>query len=105
MGFEEITSIEQAESYLKWDIDINKDEAPIPEDHYRIADLLGCEVFDQEGKKLGQVKDVFSYSPTWTLRVKREEQKDLFVPFVDQFVKTVDTANKRIVIEPIEGLL
>ena len=105
LGFEEITSIEQAESYLKWDIDINKDEAPIPEDHYRIADLLGCEVFAQDGKKLGEVKDVFSYSPTWTLRVKREEQKDFFVPFVDQFVKTVDTANKRIVIEPIEGLL
>ncbi len=105
LGFEEIPSIEEAENYLKWDIDINKEDAPLPEDHYRLADLIGCQVLDQEGKALGEVKDVFSYSPTWTLRVKREGQKDFFVPFVDQFVKEVDTDNKKIVIEPIEGLL
>ncbi len=105
LGFEEITSIEEAENYLKWTLDINKEEAPLPEDHYRLADLIGCDVLDLEGKKLGEVKDVFSYSPTWTLRVKREDAKDFFVPFVDQFVKVVDTKNKKITIEPIDGLL
>lgn len=105
LGFEEIDTIDKAELYLKWTVDIDKAEAPLPDDHFRIADLLGCEVLDQEGKKLGEVKDVFSYSPTWTLRVKREGAKDFFVPFVDQFVKVVDIENKKLTIEPIDGLL
>ena len=105
LGFEEIASIEEAERFVKWELDINKDEAPIPDDHYRIADLVGCKVYDEEGQILGEIKDVFSYSPTWTLRVKREEQKDFFVPFVDEFIQEVDTDAKKVVIHVIPGLL
>ncbi len=105
LGFEEISSIEEAERFVKWELDINKDEAPIPDNHYRIADLVGCKVYDEEGKTLGEIKDVFSYSPTWTLRVKREDQKDFFVPFVDEFIQEVDTDAKKVVIHVIPGLL
>lgn len=105
LGFDEVSSIDEAENFVKWELDIDKAEAPIPEDHYRIADLVGCEVFDEGDAKLGEVKDVFSYSPTWTLRVKRDGLKDFFVPFVDEFVKEVDTENKKVVIHVIPGLL
>ena len=105
LGFDEITSIEEAEGFCKWELDIDKADAPIPEDHYRIADLIGCAVFDESGEKLGEIKDVFSYSPTWTLRVKRDEAKDFFVPFVDEFVISADTDNKKVVIHVIPGLL
>ena len=106
LGFEEIPSIDEAENFVKWELDINKDDAPIPDDHYRIADLIGCLVYDDENNQaLGEIKDVFSYSPTWTIRVKREEQKDFFVPFVDEFIKEVDTENKKVIIHVIPGLL
>ncbi len=106
LGFDEITTIEEAEGFVKWELDINKEDAPIPDDHYRIADLVGCVVYeDENGQALGEIKDVFSYSPTWTIRVKREEQKDFFVPFVDEFIKEVDTDNKKVVIHVIPGLL
>ncbi len=106
LGFEEIPTIDEAENFVKWELDINKEDAPIPEDHYRIADLIGCDVYDDETNQvLGEIKDVFSYSPTWTIRVKREEQKDFFVPFVNEFIKEVDTAKKKVVIHVIPGLL
>lgn len=106
LGFDEIASIDEAENFVKWELDIKKEEAPIPEDHYRIADLIGCAVYEDEANQvLGEIKDVFSYSPTWTIRVKREGQKDFFVPFVDEFIKDVDTEKKKVVIHVIPGLL
>lgn len=105
LGFEEIPSIDEAEQYLKWDVDLEKEKAPMPKGSYRLADLIGCEVRDSSGKKLGVVSDVFSYSPTWTFRVSREGEKDFFVPFIDDFVKSIDIENKVIVIEPCEGML
>ena len=40
-----------------------------------------------------------------TLRIKREEQKDILYPFVDKFISSIDVENKRIDINPINGMI
>ena len=40
-----------------------------------------------------------------TLRIKREDQKDILYPFVDRFILSIDTENKRIDINPIAGMI
>ena len=104
LRFNEITTIDEAELYLKRSVNMDKAEAPMPEDSYRLDDLIGCTVIDQEGVPQGKVTDVLEYAPTKSLRVHQDGQKDFFVPFVDQFVLNVDIENKVIQIEVVEGM-
>ena len=105
LGFEEMKTIEEIEAFKGYEVNIPKDEAPLEKDEYRYSDLVGCRILDQAGEELGKVKEVFAYSPTWTLRVSRPEKKDFFVPFVDAFVKEINIEEKTIRIEVVEGLL
>lgn len=104
LRFEEITSIDEAEKYLKRVVNMDKADAPMPKDSYRFADLIGCKVVDQAGAVQGTVTDVLEYAPTKSLRVHREGEKDFFVPFVDKFVLEIDIEKKQIVIEVVEGM-
>ena len=40
-----------------------------------------------------------------TLRIKRDNKKDLLYPFVDRFIKSIDVKEKRIDVNPIEGMI
>jgi 16S rRNA processing protein RimM len=70
------------------------------EDEVYVFDLIGCSVFDADGRPLGEVTDVFHSGAHETLVVG-----ELLIPFVDAIVKSVDLANRRIVCDPPEGLL
>ena len=105
LRFEEITSINEAENFIGWKVCINKEEATLPKDTYHIHDLIGCEIYLEKGDPIGVCVDVFSYSSTMVLRVKREGKEDAQIPFVKSFVKEVDIDSKHITITPIEGML
>ena len=106
LTLEEITSVEEAEKYRGYELKIEEAEAPLPENAYRIKDLLGCAIVSEEGKKLGTITDVLSYGPTDNFRVKREGCKDFFVPFVlDKFVLKVDIKKKEVTVRVVEGML
>jgi 16S rRNA processing protein RimM len=106
LGFKEWTTIEDAEKHPHASLMIEKENAPLPDGYYRLEDLKGCEVLDENGKKLGTVSDVLSYAPTKTLRVSRDGAADFFVPFLlKEFVLSIDIEKKKITIKVIPGLL
>ena len=98
-------SIDDVELLFKYNIYMDKLEAPMPEGSYRISSLVGCSILDKEGNKLGIVKDVLTYAPKSTLRVAREKGKDFFVPFVDEYLLNVDIDKKEITILVVPGML
>lgn len=100
-----ISNIGQAETLYGYEIYMDKNDAPMPKGSYRIADLLGCKVVDEDGTELGIVKDVLTYAPKSSLRVGREKSKDFFVPFVDDYLIDVDIENKTIKIKVVPGML
>ncbi|MCR5491488.1 MAG: ribosome maturation factor RimM [Bacilli bacterium] len=103
--FAEIQTIDEAERFLKRTVNMDKADAPMPKDTFRLSDLIGCKVIDQDGNPQGEVKDVLDYAPTKSLRIERKGDKDYFVPFVDKFITDVDVENKTIRIEVVEGML
>ena len=106
LAFEEIQSIEEAEKYLHYAVEIDEESAPMPEGYYRFQDLIGCEVVEEGTDKiLGKVSDVLAYAPTKTLRVERKPEKDFFIPFHHSFIKNVDLETKRIEVVVLEGML
>ena len=64
-----------------------------------------CNVYDEEDNLIGKVKDIEEYASYQTLRISRNKDKDVLVPFVKAFIKNVDLENKKIVIHVLEGLL
>ena len=77
----------------------------LEKDEFLINDLIGCIVFDNENNKIGEVVDVSQNSSQYLLNVKNLIGKVCLVPFVNDFFPSVDIKTKKIIINPIEGLL
>ena len=103
--FAQIKSIEQAEMYKNAVLLAKREElGELPEGVYYIADLIGCEVFDKQGEKIGDLTEVFSTGSNDVYEIKRTGRKTLYVPIIDGVKDSVDIENKRIVITIPEGL-
>ena len=105
LRFVEIASINEAEKYLGYKVSIRKEDAILPLDHYHIHDLIACRIYLASGEEIGVCIDVFSYSSTFVLRISRPNKEDAQIPFVHSFIQEVDIPAKRIIINPIEGML
>ena len=80
------------------DILINRDQLPEPEkDSWYWQDLIGLDVFDDEKKFIGSVKEIF---PTGAhdMLVVMNHNRETLVPMHRHFVKSVDMDKKAIVI-------
>ena len=103
--FREINSIEEAQCYKNAVLYLPKEAlGELPENVYYIADLLDCEVFSEDGEKIGVLYDIFSTGSNDVYDIRRENAKNLLVPIIDGVVKAVDIENKKIVIKLPEGL-
>jgi 16S rRNA processing protein RimM len=83
----------------------------LPEDEYYWTDLIGLDVVNLQGEALGKVIDMMSNGPQSILRIQppadpqapdaahATKVEERLVPFVDQFVKTVDLREKRITLD------
>ncbi|MEG1547886.1 MAG: ribosome maturation factor RimM [Clostridia bacterium] len=74
---------------------VDRDHAvKLPEGRYFVTDLIGCEVFSTDGKRLGKLTDVIETGSADVYEVKGE--KSLMVPALKKLLTTVDVINKRI---------
>ena len=103
--FEEITNPEKGKEYKGFEIHTIKDRNELKVGYYFYSDLLDCLVVDQNKNVLGKVIKIEEFPAQLTLRVKQENGKDFFVPFVKQFIQSVDIDKKEIHINVIEGML
>lgn len=102
---EEITTKEDADKLKSTSIYGEKDLSLLDEGYYYFSDLESCEVVDEKNNVLGTVKKVEEFPAQITLRVRGKNNKDFFVPFIKQFIISVDIEKKIIKIKLIEGML
>ena len=77
----------------------------LEEDEFLIDELVGMDVFDADGKKLGFVVGVSNNGANDLLSVKTNSKKISLIPFLKAFILNVDIKAKAITINNIEGLL
>lgn len=77
----------------------------LEEDEFLIDELVGMNVLDSEGKKLGFVVGVSNNGANDLLSVKTNSKKISLVPFLKAFILNVDIKSKTITINNIAGLL
>lgn len=100
-----INTKEEAMTYKGYEIQVIKDETELEEGYYFHSDLEKCVAYDENGNELGKVVKVEEYPAQNNLRIRRKNGKEILVPFIEVFVKSVDIKEKRIVIHVIEGML
>ncbi len=77
----------------------------LEEDEFLIDELVGLDVLDQDGNKLGFVVGVSNNGANDLLSVKTKSKNVCFVPFVKAIVTDVKIKDKKVVINNLEGLL
>lgn len=96
------TSIEKLRDTLLL-ADVDMDEEAQFEDEYHVQQLIGCSVVDIDGVELGKLTDVLNLPGQDVLAVATP-RGEVLVPFVLEFVPTIDIEAKVVVITPPAGL-
>lgn len=87
--------------YLKID---RKDAIKLSKDSYFIVDLIGLEVWTEEGVLLGTLTDVFPTGSNDVYVVKDELGKQTLLPATKEVIQKVDIENRKMVVHLLKGL-
>lgn len=84
----------------------NRENLPsLPDDEFYHTDLVGLDVYDTGGEKLGQITAVHDHGAGDFLEIAGKGIKNsVLLPFTNEAVPTVDLATKRIVTDPPKGV-
>lgn len=74
-------------------------------DEYFIADLIDCEVFDENDNKLGSLTNVIQTGANDVYEVKLTDGREVLLPAIKECVLNVDIANRMIQVHLMDGLL
>lgn len=107
LGFVGVDDRDEAEALRNSLMMCERDDDETPEDPNEFYDaaLIGCDVFDTAGTRLGSVADVLHLPAQDVLVVVDAEDREHLVPFITEFVPDVSVKEGRVVIAPPEGLL
>ena len=102
LSLEGVSSPEEARQYTGWSIRVPRSQAaPLGQDEYYLADLIGCSVDSDEGHH-GRIVAVIDAPQAPLLEVALsgdQRARTVFVPFMHVYVRTVDIAAGRVELE------
>lgn len=105
VSFSEISDRNEAETVRGTSLLIDPGERrALDDDEYRAEQLIGLEVVDVGGERLGSIADLVSGLAQDRLVVATPSGERREVPFVAAIVTSVDVERQRVVIDPPEGL-
>ena len=102
-GYDNINDIER---YKGKDLLIPREDAlPLGENENYIGDLIGMAVVTDEGKTLGELKDVLETGANDVYVVETPGKKEILLPAIRDCILEVDVEEKRMLVHVLEGLL
>jgi 16S rRNA processing protein RimM len=79
---------------------------PVEEGEVYVSDVIGLPVYRKDGSLLGEVAAVTDFGAGDLLEITSSDRRgSILIPFVTAMVPEVDIANRRIVVDPPEGLI
>ena len=103
---EGINTPEQADLLRNAYLEVDRENAvPLKEGTYYIVDLIGLEVYTDEGKLLGKVDDIYNTGANDIYVIKDELGKQVLLPGIKDVIKNVDLEGGKITVHLIPGLI
>ena len=99
-----IERLEDAEILVGKEILIRKEALPVlSEDEYYWMEILGMVVETEEGKKIGNVKEIFSTGAN-DVYVVEGKRGEIFLPATEEVIQSIDRKRRVMKIIRMEGL-
>lgn len=76
------------------------DLPPLPEGEYYRFQLLGLDVYDRAGQRLGSLAEIIETGANDVYRVHPDEGPDMLIPALDDVIVSIDLPSKRMVVDP-----
>ena len=106
MKIKGVDSVEMAERLKTKNLYVSRENSvDLDEDEFFIADLIGLDVFTVAGEKVGTLKDVLQYSANDVYVVKGDNDKEYLIQSTLKFVPEINIEEKKMIIDPIKGML
>lgn len=87
-----------AETLRGQEVRVMRSDAPaLPEDTFYIADLIGCNIVDENGRVYGEVESI-TPARTDIYEVRTPEGKILTFPAVEGLISEIDAAARRVTV-------
>lgn len=96
-----IDDINLVEGLKNKEIEIDRADLPkLKEGEYYIEDLIGLDVYTDEGKLLGKLDDIFNTGANDIYQVN-----NILLPAIPDVIKKIDIENQKIIVHIIKGLM
>ena len=106
LKFRWIDNINDIEKYKGKSLLVDREHAvKLKKDEYFIADMIGMDVFTEEGELFGALKDVMETGANDVYIIEMTDGKEVLVPAIKQCILDVDIENRKMVIHLLEGLV
>lgn len=106
LTFENHPYVQDVEVYRDGVLKVSEDKLEkLEEGVFYYHEITGCLVVTLDGTEIGTVTEILETGANDVWTVKPEKGKLQYIPYIDDVVKEIDVDNKKIVIDPIEGLL
>lgn len=103
--FAGIDNINDIEKYKGCGLFVTEeDRVKLSKDEYFASDLMGMEVFTDEGELLGEIEDVL-FTGANDVYVVNTKDKEVLIPAIKDVVKEVDVEDSKMTIHLLDGLL
>ena len=104
--FKGINSIEEAENLRNQYLQIPREDAiSLEEGSYYIADLIGANVYTDEGKLIGVLQDIYNTGSNDIYVVKDELGKQTLLPAIKDVIKEISLEENKIIVHILNGLI
>lgn len=104
--FKEYNSLNEVESLKGKKLFVTRDNAvKLKKDEYFVADLIGMKVIDENKNITGTLNDVMPTGANDVYVIELEDGRELLLPAIKECVLNVDTDERVILINILEGLL
>jgi 16S rRNA processing protein RimM len=104
LGFEGFNDRNQIEGLRDQSISFEVDLSGLAPGEYHYQQLIGCQVYLQNNELIGEVKEVVKLPGQDLLSVDKNGI-EVLIPMVKQIIISIDVLDKKIVVNPPEGLL
>lgn len=105
LKLENINNPEDGQTLKNTFLEVDREDAiPLEEGTYFIVDLIGLDVYTDDGKLLGKVDDIYNAGANDIYVVKDELGKQILLPGIDDVIKEVKLED-RIIVHLIPGLI
>lgn len=102
-GYEDINLVEQ---YKGQDIFVDESvsEPKTAAGEFLVSQIIGLQAVDESGHVVGRIVDSFHTGANDVWTIKKNNGKEILIPYIDQVVKKVDLTDGQITIDLLEGL-